>query len=65
MAYSVIRSAGVVKFKSTNLFIADSELLDEKGKLVGRSSGNFMRSRIALTEEIGTDGPSRPSGRVR
>ncbi len=49
----VIRSVGGVKFKSTNLFIADSELFDEKGRLVGRGSGNFMRSKIALTEQIG------------
>lgn len=53
VAGGIIRSVGVVRFKSTNLFIADSELFDGKGKLVGRGSGNFMRSRIALTEEIG------------
>lgn len=53
VASGMIRSVGVVKFRSINLFIADSELFDEKGKLVGRGSGNFMRSRIALTEEIG------------
>ncbi len=53
VAAGLIRSVGQVKFKSTNLFIADSELFDEKGKLAGRGSGNFMRSRITLTEEIG------------
>lgn len=53
VASGTIRSVGSVKFKSTNLFIADSELFDEKGKLAGRGSGNFMRSRIALTEQIG------------
>ena len=49
----IIRSIGEVKFKSANLFIADSALFDENGKLVGRASGNFMRSKIALSEEIG------------
>lgn len=48
-----IRSVGEVKSRSTNLYIADSELFDERGKLLGRGSGNFMRSRIALTAEIG------------
>ena len=49
----IIRSAGELKFKSTNLFIADSSLFDENNKLVGRGSGNFMKSKIELTEEIG------------
>ena len=53
VASGTIRSVGAVTFKSTNLFIADSELFDEKGRLVGRGSGNFMRSKIPLTEEIG------------
>jgi hypothetical protein len=44
---------GELKFKSENLFIADSTLLNEDGKLVGRGSGNFMKSKIALTEKIG------------
>src|SRR4030095_8490647 len=49
----IIKSVGELKFKSTNLFIADSELFDENGKLVGRGSGNFMRSKIELTGDIG------------
>ena len=49
----IIRSIGELKFKSTNLFIADSMLFDEKNKLVGRGSGNFMRSKIELTDDIG------------
>lgn len=53
VAGGTIRSVGEVKSRSTNLFIADSELFDANGKLVGRGSGNFMRSRIALTPEIG------------
>jgi uncharacterized protein (TIGR00369 family) len=49
----IIKSVGELKFKSTNLFIADSTLFDENGKLAGRGSGNFMRSKIELTEDIG------------
>jgi len=49
----VIRSIGEVKFKSTNLFIADSSLFNDKNKLVGKGTGSFMRSKIELTEEIG------------
>lgn len=53
VAEGIIRSYGELKFKPNNLFIADSTLYDEKGKLVGRASGNFMKSKIALSEEIG------------
>ena len=49
----IIRSIGELKFKSTNLFIADSNLYDEKNKLIGRGSGSFMRSKIELAENIG------------
>ena len=49
----LLTSTGELKFKSSNLFIADSTLLDENNKLVGRGSGNFMKSKIELTQEIG------------
>lgn len=49
----IIRSVGEVKFKSNNLFIADSTLFDENNKVLGRGSGNFMKSKIALTKAIG------------
>ena len=49
----IIKSVGEVKFKSTNLFIADSTLFNQENKIVGRASGNFMKSKIAITEEIG------------
>ena len=53
VASGLARSVGELKFTSTNLFIADSELYDARNKLVGRATGNFMRSRIPLDEEIG------------
>ena len=49
----VITSSGELKFRSTNLFIADSVLFDENNKLIGRGSGNFMKSKIELTDKIG------------
>lgn len=49
----IIKSVGELKFKSTNLFIADSTLFDENNKVIGRGSGSFMKSKIRLTEEIG------------
>ena len=53
VASGLIKSIGELKFKSTNLFIADSTLFDENNKVAGRGSGNFMRSKIELTENIG------------
>ena len=49
----VVKAIGQVMFKSANLFIADATLYDENGKVVGRGSGNFMKSRIDLSDEIG------------
>ena len=49
----IIRSVGELKFKSTNLFVADSTLFDEKNQLIGRGSGSFMKSKIELAENIG------------
>jgi len=49
----IIKSIGELKFKSENLFIADSTLFNENNKVVGRGSGNFMKSKIQLTQEIG------------
>ena len=49
----IIKATGELKFKSENLFIADSTLLDENNKLVGRGTGNFMKSKISLTPDIG------------
>jgi uncharacterized protein (TIGR00369 family) len=48
-----IRSIGELKFKSANLFIADSIAYDENGKLIGKGTGSFMRSKIELSDAIG------------
>ena len=49
----VITAIGKIKFKSKNLFIAESSLFDEKGKEIAFGSGHFAKSKIQLTEEIG------------
>ncbi len=48
-----ITAVGELKFASKNLFIADAILYDEKNREVARGSGNFMKSGIMLSEEIG------------
>lgn len=48
-----ITAIGNVKFKSRNLFVAESTLVDEKGREIAFGTGNFAKSRVALTEEIG------------
>lgn len=48
-----IKAVGEVKFKSKELFIADATLWDEKGRVVGRGSGNFMKSKMELNEKLG------------
>lgn len=48
-----ITAIGKVKFKSRNLFVAESSMVDEKGREIAFGMGNFAKSRVALTEEIG------------
>ncbi len=48
-----ITAVGKVRFKSKKLFIADSVLYNAKGKEIAFGTGNFVKSEVALTEEIG------------
>ncbi|WP_298424235.1 PaaI family thioesterase [uncultured Kordia sp.] len=48
-----ITATGKLKFKSRNLFVAESSLVDEKGREIAFGTGNFAKSRIPLTEDIG------------
>ncbi|MDY8135289.1 PaaI family thioesterase [Aquimarina sp. 2201CG5-10] len=48
-----IKAIGKVKFRSRNLFVAESTLYNEDGKEIGFGTGNFAKSKIALTEKIG------------
>ena len=49
----VLRASGRVVHSSRNLFLAEAELFDEEQRVVGRGSGSFMRSTIALTPQVG------------
>ncbi|NER13134.1 hotdog fold thioesterase [Leptobacterium flavescens] len=49
----IITARGKVKFKSRNLFIAESTLINEEGKEIAFGTGHFAKSKVALTEEIG------------
>ena len=44
---------GRVARRSTRMIIAESEVFDDAGRVVGRGSGAFMPGRTALSEEIG------------
>lgn len=48
-----LRAEGKVHFRSKNLIIAESELFNEKGRMVASGTGHFMRSQIELSEDIG------------
>lgn len=48
-----IKAIGKIKFRSPNLYVAESVLYDEDGKEIGFGTGNFAKSKIALTEKIG------------
>lgn len=49
----VITAIGKVKFKSRELFVAESVLYNDKGKEIGFGTGNFAKSRVTLSKEIG------------
>ena len=48
-----ITAIGKVKFKSRNLYIAESTLYNEEGKEIAFGTGHFAKSKFALSEEIG------------
>ena len=48
-----LRATGRVVNRSRTLFIAEAELVDDRGRQVGRGSGSFMKSAIALNEDVG------------
>jgi len=48
-----IIAVGKIRYKSQNLFVAESTLYDEAGKEIAFGTGNFSKSRIKLSEKIG------------
>ena len=49
----IITANGTVRFRSKNLWVADARLTNEKGKEIGFGTGNFMKSQVGLSEDIG------------
>lgn len=49
----VITAVGKIKFKSKNLFVAESTLYNDDGKEIAFGTGNFAKSKIELSEKIG------------
>ncbi|MEM9548045.1 MAG: PaaI family thioesterase [Bacteroidota bacterium] len=48
-----IKAIGKVRFKSKNLFIAESTLFDQHGNEIAFGTGHFAKSKIELSEKIG------------
>ncbi|XDD49571.1 PaaI family thioesterase [Leptospira sp. WS92.C1] len=48
-----LTAKGNVVQNSANQIIAEAVLFDERGKEIGRGIGNFAKSKIPLTSEIG------------
>ena len=51
--HGTIRAVGKVRYASKTLFTAESTLYNEQGKEMAFGTGNFAKSKAALTEEIG------------
>ena len=48
-----LRAVGQVRFSSRQLFVAEATLYNEAGKEVAFGTGNFAKSKVALSAEIG------------
>lgn len=49
----ILKAEGKVRFVSKELFVAESVLYNERGKEVATGTGNFVKSKVQLTQEIG------------
>lgn len=49
----VLTAEGFVISRSRQLFVAESVLYDERSRKIATGSGQFVKSRVGLTEEIG------------
>lgn len=48
-----ITAKGKVRYKSKNVFVAESTLYNDAGKEIAFGTGNFVKSKILLSPEIG------------
>ncbi len=44
---------GKVKFQSKNIFTAESKIIDEQGNEIAFGTGNFLKSKVPLSKDIG------------
>ena len=49
----LIKAVGKLKYTSKEIFVAEANLYNSEGKEIGFGTGNFTRSKIVLSEEIG------------
>lgn len=49
----LLTARGKVRFRSRTLFIAESTLYNETGKEIAFGTGNFVKSSVRLSEDIG------------
>lgn len=49
----LLTAQGKVRFRSRTLFIAESTLYNEAGKEIAFGTGNFVKSSVRLSEDIG------------
>ena len=48
-----IKALGKLKYTSANLFVAEATLYNEAGKEIAFGTGNFTKSKIPLSKDIG------------
>ena len=48
-----ITAKGKIRYKSKNIFVAESTLYNDAGKEIAFGTGNFVKSKILLSPEIG------------
>jgi acyl-coenzyme A thioesterase PaaI-like protein len=48
-----MRAVGRVAHRSRKQFIADAELFDSEGNMIGRGTGTFVRSNVRLDSGVG------------
>ena len=53
VAAGELRAVGRLRHEGGRLLLAEAELVDEAGRLLGHGSGMFSRSRIPLDEDMG------------
>ncbi len=49
----VIKAIGKIKYRSREIFVAESTLYNEEGKEIAFGTGNFVKSKIVLSEDLG------------